>query len=154
MIDEDVVITAKFKESEPAAWIPMQAEAKAEDNPIDFYPAFSNASQITGYKFATYDGENYNEISSVNSMSDIYTALKGKNTTTLYYQKTSSATQNLMCYTVKDLSWNYVFGAETATSGGVAEAYSDKFTEDYQCNGEDDNGIKTALLVNDGFGSG
>ena len=53
MIDEDVTVTAKFKESEPAIWIPMQAEIH-DGTKIDFYPAFSETSQIAGYKFATY----------------------------------------------------------------------------------------------------
>ena len=108
MIDDDVAITAKFKESEHATWIPMQAEANAETNPIDFYPAFSTTEQIAGYKFATYDGTDYHEIQNITSMSDIYSALQqpstGEKTTTLYYQKTSSATQDLMSYTTRDMT--------------------------------------------------
>ena len=156
MIDADVEITAKFKEPEPATWIPMQAKANAQTNPIDFYPAFSTTDQIAGYKFATKDGENYKEIKNITSMSDIYSALQpssGTKTTTLYYQKIDPTADPLKCYTVKDLSWNYVFGAETAASGGVAEAYSDEFIAQYQRDGTNDNGIKTALLATDGFGS-
>ena len=106
MIDDDVEITAKFKESEPATWIPMQAEIR-NGTKIDFYPAFSTTDQIDGYKFATYDGTDYHEIESLTSMSSIYSALRpstGTKTTTLYYQKTNSTAPELKCYTVKDLA--------------------------------------------------
>ena len=90
-------------------------------------------------------------------MSDIYSALRnplaGTPTTTLYYQKTSFATQDLYCYTVKDLTWNYVFG--DTTEPGVATKYGDGFTEGYQKDKSGNgNGIKTALLTSEGFGSG
>ena len=134
----------------------MQAEAYNNGSPIniDFYPAFSNPSQIAGYKFATYDGTKYHEIQNITSMSSIYSALQpstGTKTTTLYYQKTSSTAEALKCYTVKDLSWNYVFGSSTT---GVAQAYSNEFIAEYQRDGAgNDNGIKTALLESDKFGS-
>ena len=108
-------------------------------------------------KFATYDGTDYQEIQGINSMLDIYTALQqpstGTPTTTLYYQKTDPNADPLKCYTVKLLTWNYVFGAGAATSGGVADTYSDEFMTQYQQDGNgNDNGIKTALL-DDNFGS-
>ena len=85
-------------------------------------------------------------------MSDIYSALKGANTTTLYYQKTSSTAPELKCYTVKDMSWNYVFGSATS---GEATKYDSGFISDYQTDKSgNDNGIITALLASDGFGSG
>ena len=150
MIDDDVVITAKFKES----WIPMQAEIHDETK-IDFYPAFSETSQIAGYKFATHDETGYHEIESITSMSSIYSALRpssGTKTTTLYYQKIDPNADPLKCYTVKDLTWNYVFGATITT--GKATAYSQDFIDDYQQDkSENPNGIKTALLEIDGFGS-
>ena len=132
----------------------MQAQI-ADGTFVDFYPAFSTTDQIAGYKFATYDGTNYHEIQNINSMSDIYSALQpstGTKTTTLYYQKTSSATQTLKCYTVKDLAWNYVFGV--ATPPGKASAYDQGFIDGYQNDKSGNpNGIKTALLASDGFGS-
>ena len=134
----------------------MQAEASAEENPIDFYPAFSDASQIAGYKFATYDGKNYHEIQNINSMSDIYSALQpstGTKTTTLYYQKTSSNADSLKCYTVRDFTWNYVFGE--AIDSGKATEYAKSFKDGYQQDKSGNpNGIKTALLASEGFGSG
>ena len=150
--DDDVVITAKFKES----WIPMQAEIHDETK-IDFYPAFSETSQIAGYKFATHDETGYHEIESITSMSSIYSALRpstGTKTTTLYYQKIDPNADPLKCYTVKDLTWDYVFGEGTATSGGEATEYSAEFINAYQRDElNNDNGIKTALLASDGFGS-
>ena len=134
----------------------MQAEASAEENPIDFYPAFSDASQIAGYKFATKDGENYKEIQHIKSMSDIYSALQpstGTKTTTLYYQKIGSNADSLKCYTTKDLTWNYVFG--DTTGAGVATKYGQGFIAGYQNDKSGNpNGIETALLASDGFGSG
>ena len=133
----------------------MQAEIH-NGTKIDFYPAFSNTDQIDGYKFATFDGTNYNEIQDIKTMSDIYSALQpstGNKTTTLYYQKTSSTAPALSCYTVKDLTWNYVFG--DTTGPGVATDYGQGFTEGYQKDKSGNgNGIKTALLESDGFGSG
>ena len=133
----------------------MQAEIH-NGTKIDFYPAFSNTSQIAGYKFATYDGENYNEIQEINSMSDIYSALQPlteTGTTTLYYQKTDPVVQDLKCYTVKDLAWNYVFGSKIKS--GEATAYDQGFIDGYQKDKSGNpNGIKTALLASDGFGSG
>ena len=113
MIDDDVVITAKFKELEPATWIPMQAEAKDAANPIDFYPAFKNANEVEGYKFAVKDGNLFTEISSTDiSMAKIYRALQlgtGTTTNTLYYAKINSEAPELKGYTVKDFKWNDVF---------------------------------------------
>ena len=156
MIDDDVVITAKFKESEPATWIPMQAEIY-DGTKIDFYPAFNEGdANVAKYKFAVKDGSTFNEITSVSSMSNIYNALRpasGTQTTTLYYQKIDPTADPLKCYTVKNLTWNYVFGEETAMDGDVATEYSDEFMAQYQKDGNgNDNGIKTPLL-DDGFGS-
>ena len=132
----------------------MQAEISTGEK-IDFYPAFSNKEQIAGYKFATHDVTGYHEIESITSMSDIYSALQpstGTKTTTLYYQKISSTAPTLKCYTVKDLKWNYVFG--TTIQSGAATKYDQGFIDGYQKDGSGkDNGIKTALLESDGFGS-
>ena len=75
--------------------------------------------------------------------------VKSKN---LYYQKTSSTAPELKCYTVKDLTWNYVFGTEIAS--GEATAYDQGFIDGYQKDKSGNaNGIRTALLASDNFGS-
>lgn len=136
----------------PTSWTPMQAEAKGENDPIDFYPAFSDPSQIDDYMFATYNGGKFIPIENKNiSMSSISTALG--NTTTLYYAKVASRGEDpLKCYTVRDLTWNYVFG-DTITKG-VPTGYGPLFISNYQTDkSENPNGIKTALLPSEGFGS-
>ena len=144
----------------------MQAEIH-NGTKIDFYPAFNPGdTTVAAYKFAVKDkseytvGGAYTDVTASEanlSMKDIYNKLQpasGTKTTTLYYQKTDTSADSLKCYTVKDLSWNYVFGEDTASSGGVATAYSPEFTADYQKDSSGkDNGIKTALLASDGFGS-
>ena len=59
------VFTISLTPKQVATWIPMQAEIHDETK-IDFYPAFSDTSQIAGYKFATYDGTDYQEIQGIN----------------------------------------------------------------------------------------
>ena len=84
-------------------------------------------------------------------MVDLYNGIKSVDgNKTLYYAATPTAAP-LKCYTVKDLSWDYVFGSETV---GEATSYSAEFKAGYQQDDKSiDNGIKTALLKNDKFGS-
>ena len=135
----------------------MQAQINDEaGSMIDFYPAFNEGDEnVAKYKFAVKDGSTFNEITRVSSMSDIYNALQpasGTKTTTLYYQKIDPTADPLKCYTVKDLSWNYVFGT---TTSGKATKYDQGFIDGYQKDKSGNgNGIKTALLTSEGFGSG
>ncbi|MDO5329276.1 MAG: hypothetical protein Q4E88_04170 [Coriobacteriia bacterium] len=132
-------------------WIPMQAEI-ADGSKIDFYPAFNNTKNVSGYKFAVKDGNEYKEISSDNiTMKSINNALVKNNTKTLYYKIEDFNAPTLKCYTTLHLPWDDVF--ELKTNQGSSVSYTSKFKQKYQIdNRKKDNGITTAEL-DDNFGT-
>ena len=101
-------ITVKIGKATPVTWTPIQVEAGR--GTLDFYPAFSNASEVSGYTFAVNNGSGYTEIDPDGiSMQNIYAALDGADSKTLYFRKTSDSAPVLTVYTVIDKSWNSVF---------------------------------------------
>lgn len=145
-----IVLATEFDsdvDPEPIDWRPMQIESG--DGPIDFYPAFSQASEVDGYRFAVKDSEDkFREIENTAenpiSMSRIYSALQpateSQRTTTLYYYKENSSAASLKCYTVKDMLAGNVFVLNQGTSG-LANGYTENFKEKYLA-----HGITTAEL--------
>ena len=141
-------------------WLPMQAQI-ANGTMIDFYPAFNQGdTTVAKYKFAVKKDNTYSEVqpsSGSITMLDISSALKNSSfsdSNTLYYQKIDPNADPLKCYTVKDLSWNYVFGSSAYPSGGKATAFSSEFHNDYQLDIDGQNNGITSPLLDSNFGSG